>query len=565
MQIKYAIIAIIGIIVFVPITQAESNDSDWHNSFTQQWNLDFGEVYVSTQPIIIADTIYVRTSTSSLEKGTPAVYSIDLLGNEIWRVSNPNSTMQDMSPLIFVEAGDGECGKWDDMLLVAWSDGLFQALNSSTGASIWQHQTFVQGWGITGKPLIDEDTVIIPTRNGLDRLCLNGTLQFSSLTNLGWRNSPTYAHDAYWIGDDSGNLWEVMNDGYTTPYFIGNGKIRHPPVPISPSNLLIHLQTTSNSKIIQFDVTNGAITELSTSGPSPGIPLVIDNYVITVDSNYAKLFECLSECELMNTVEFRSNGETSKIFDNLIMMPHNSLQGGYGLFEISSTGELVLLEHIYLGDDWYGTAGIGSQSINGEKRLLVVNDYANLKYFTGSDKIIAEEAYPVPDWPSMLIALSALLIVSTTSIQLLRGNYQSGFKFFILFCTLTAYFVFEEILQSWSNLLGDNNQGEAQEVWNENWPDEWLGTQIVVFEFTDTTIEVGGLVGNDNVLQLTESAVEQLGLKIRITDTNYGKYVTSINDKPGEGWEYYVNNQAGTVSAEYQEIKTDSIVVWKQL
>ncbi len=565
MRSKFGIIAIIAIIVFTPFTQAENEEPRWQESFIEQWNIDFGEVYVSTQPMMVKDTIYVRTSTSSIEKGIPTVFSIDMLGNENWNITNPNSLMQDMSPLLFVDAGKGECGIWNDMLLIAWSDGLYQALKPSNGEVIWQHQTNVRGWGITGKALIDQDTVVIPTRDGLDRLCLNGDLQFTLSTDLGWRNSPTFAGDTYWIGDETGYLWEVKNDQNTTAHFIGQGKIRHPPIAVSGSNLLIHLQTQMASKIIQFNIVNGVSTELSTSGPSPGIPLVIDDYVITVDSSYATLFECVSECILINKVAFQSNGEISQIFDNLIMMPHNSIQGGYGLFEISSIGELVLVDHVYFGDDWYGTAGVESQSTDEEKRLLVVNDNANLKYFTSPQPIVIEEESLESDWPSMLVALSALLIISTTSIQLLRGRNQSAFRFFILFCTLTVYFVFDDILRSWTNLVDDNNQGDSHDAWDEDLPDEWLGTQIIMFEFTNSTIKAGGLVGNENVLQLTESAIEELGLKIEITNTNFGKYVVSIDGKTGEGWEYYVNNQPGTVSAEYQEIQFDSIVVWKQL
>ena len=59
----------------------------------------------------------------------------------MWRVQNPNSTFQDMAKLEFVKSGAGDCGSWPDMLLVGWSDGLFQALRADNGAIVWQHQT----------------------------------------------------------------------------------------------------------------------------------------------------------------------------------------------------------------------------------------------------------------------------------------------------------------------------------------------------------------------------------------------------------------------------------------
>ena len=83
-------------------------------------------------------------------QGIPSVYSLDFDGNEKWQMQNANSTKQDMSPLEFVKAGNGDCGNWSDMVLVGWSDGLFQALDAEDGTIVWQYQTEVLGWGITG-------------------------------------------------------------------------------------------------------------------------------------------------------------------------------------------------------------------------------------------------------------------------------------------------------------------------------------------------------------------------------------------------------------------------------
>ena len=83
------------------------------------------------------------------------MYSLNFAGDEVWRVENPNSTFQDMTPLEYVDSGVGDCGIWPDMVLVGWSNGLFQALNANTGTIVWQYQTEVTSWGITGSMLIE--------------------------------------------------------------------------------------------------------------------------------------------------------------------------------------------------------------------------------------------------------------------------------------------------------------------------------------------------------------------------------------------------------------------------
>ena len=191
-------------------TQAETPLST-EEEFSLQWNLEFGEVYVSTHPITSADAIFVRTSSSSLAQGIPSVYSLDFDGKEKWQMQNANSTKQDMAPLEFVKAGNGDCGSWPDMVLVGWSDGLFQALDAQDGSVVWQHQTEVFGWGITGSMLVETETVTIPTRNGMNKLCLNGELQFTKSTGAGWRNGVTFAAQSYWIGDEDGRLWSVSH------------------------------------------------------------------------------------------------------------------------------------------------------------------------------------------------------------------------------------------------------------------------------------------------------------------------------------------------------------------
>ena len=551
--------------LLAPISAAESNDDTWPSDFTQQWNIDFEAVYVSTRPVIIDESIYVRTSSSTIDNAVPTIYSLDFSGNQQWEVINPNSTKQDMSPILSVSAGNGECGNWPDMLLIGWSDGLFQALNPTNGNVIWQHNTEFLNWGITGKATLDEDSIIIPTRTGIDKLCLDGELDFSQKLGLGWRNSPIALNGEYWIGDESGTLWQVSVNQSVNSYSIGEGKIRHQPLIIDDDNLLIHLQLPSESELKLLDTTTGELTTVAKLGPSPAMPETMNQYVITADASYLTLIDCLENCQVINQVPFTSNGEISIIFDEYIVLPHNSQEGGYGVFAISDEGELYQLDTLNFADDWYGTAGLSGHERNGQKQILVVNDNANLKFLSTDYVLTLDSSNADSDWTTIIAMLLALTLISTTSIQLLRERFQSAFKFFILFITILVYFSLGDIVSAWADLVEDPDNSDPDDVWSENWPDEWLGTQVVIFEFKDGLTEVGGYLGQEDVLQLTKHATSEQGIDLEISDTSFGKYVVSIDGKSGDGWEYYVNGQAGTISAEYQSIDSNAVVVWKQL
>ena len=548
------------VVILSPLNQAETTIVDEQGDFTLQWQLDFGEVYVSTKQITTGDTIYVRSSTSTLSKGVPSVYSLSLDGTENWRVENPNSTMSDMAPLVYVEAGSGGCGSWSNMILVGWSDGLFQALNPNNGAVIWQYNTEVVTWGITGSMLVESETVTLPTRKGLDQYCLNGDLIFTQETGIGWRNGVTYAAGAYWVGDENGKIWAVTSNN-STSYNIGQGKLRHPPVEVDNGDLLLHLQTDVGSTVYRFDTTSHSMSLVMNSGSGPGIPIQLNGYIITTDSQQITSISCDLKCSVIDSEEFRSNGEISEVF-GYIVAPRNTVEGGYGQFELQSSGELTFVEMLRFSDDWYGTAGVESWTNNGQKYQLFVNDNANVKLYSTNFTVesVTEEN---SDWRIILVLLCALILISATSINLLRERFLAAFKYFILFTTILLYFTMADVIQAWSEII--YQEQEASNVWDDEWTEEWLGTQIVVFEFSDRTVIAGGLLDHENVLDLTEAAADQQGLTLQIIESSLGKYLVSIDDIAGEGWEYDVNGQPGTLSAEYRNIDSDSIILWRQL
>ena len=129
---------------------------------------------------------------------------------------------------------------------------------------------------------------------------------------------------------------------------------------------------------------------------------------------------------------------------------------------------------------------------------------------------------------------------------------------------MVSYMAFDDVIVYWADLTSEEPK-DSVELWDETWPDEWLGTQIVIFEFKDSTIETGGFTNYDDVLELTIASCLENNLDLEILSTSLGKYIVAINGSYGEGWEYFVNDSPGQISAEYQSINSDSIIVWKEL
>ncbi|GIR75562.1 MAG: hypothetical protein CM15mP78_02610 [Candidatus Poseidoniales archaeon] len=179
-----------------------------------EWEQDVGPGYITTSPLVDEERVYVRTSGFWTGEERPEVMAFTHQGVLEWSYSSPTTVQHDMAPMLKVEAGSGPCGSWPDLLLVGWADGAFTALHPSNGTLHWQANSNVSGWGITGASLIEGDDAVIPTRNGLMRLCMaDGTLEFSVELGEGWRNGVTSFDDAYWLGDEEGQLWAVERNG----------------------------------------------------------------------------------------------------------------------------------------------------------------------------------------------------------------------------------------------------------------------------------------------------------------------------------------------------------------
>jgi len=561
-----AVCFLVGIIICSLASVSSQEPRSISDEFNLEWEYDFGEVYVSTKPLFANDTLFVRTSTSNSNSQSAGIYALDFEGNMLWTKENPNSISHDMSPVEYVVEGQGECGAWPDMLIVGWSDGSLDALHPQTGVSFWHQETESVTWGITGSILFDADQVVVPTRKGLASYCLSdGDVKFDVEAGLGWRNGVVKYENSYFIGDENGVLWNISVNGTTTSHTLGIGKIRHTPLKINDA-LLIHGQGQYDSKIALFDPITLEIELISMAGSSPGVPMFFNQTLMTLDSQNVKVFDCTLSCTFIEQYPFTSNGESSMVFDNHVMMPRNTVEGGWGLFTIESSN-LTFVELFSTEYDWYGTAGSGYLVQENIEILVIANDNGVLQAFTITKEVMIQPNEVETSFQSQILTLILLVLMATSGIQFLKENYQSSFRYLLVISVILSTFAFGEIAATWSSLINekDDHNNTDQSIWDDGWPDEWIGTQITIFEFDNQTLVSGGNSGHKTALDLTIEAANNINLPVEVSNTAIGKYIDSFDEKQGEGWIYFIDGKEAMISAEYQSISSDSIVHWKMV
>tara|TARA_B100000214_G_scaffold351545_1_gene306033 strand:+ start:44 stop:1747 length:1704 start_codon:yes stop_codon:yes gene_type:complete len=562
-----AVFCVIILLAIVPGSSAQELDNK-PLDVEFDWSYELGDVFVSTKPLIEMNTIFVRTSTSNPNSDSAGVFAFDYEGEMIWNIKNSNSTFHDMSPILFVDAGQGDCGSWTDMLVIGWSDGNVEALNPNTGETLWKQKTKKITWGITGSMLVDEDNLVVPTRNGLAGFCLaNGNNLFDYETGLGWRNGVSKLGDRYFLGDENGKLWSVSKAGIIESSDLNIGKIRHAPL-VFGDKLLIHGQGVSSSSVVLVNASDFSVELISTSGPSPGIPISMGETVITSDLNNLGLFRCLDSCTKLDQYPFISNGEMSVIQDNKIMLPKNTVEGGWGIFSITNNSNIQYEGLFSTINDWYGTSAPEFTTSEELEILVFANDNGILEVYTKSfDVVIQLEDKPNSDYYSQFLTLILMVLMAIVGIQYLREKYSSAFRFLIVLTFSIFLFSFSDIVSSWSQYIdnSDSKSVDKDSLWQDEWPEEWLGTQVIIFEFDNQTITFGGITGEETALSLTLNAAYDNQITVEMSDTAMGKYIQSFNQQQGDGWIFFVDGSEAMVSAEYSKISSDSIVHWKMV
>ena len=539
--------------VFFPTSIAQSEES-------QFWEIDLNNGYISTKPIIVEDQVIVRTSGFWNGEDRPHVYAFDLqTGQENWRFKNSGSTNHDMSPLLHIEAGSGECGNWSEMIIVGWSDGKVTALDIGDGNLTWSSKTEVVTWGITGEMSQDGDSVVVPTRQGLSRFCLSDGIENLrvDLPQLGWRNGVTVTNDSYLIGNEEGVLNIISKSGNISNITIGEGKIRHAPIN-TQAGTIVHLQTSNGSGIY---LENQLLAE---EGYSPAIPLHLNGDIFFSTSDSVIQWNCATSCEFKGRTAFHANGEiTFQITDtnSTIWFPRNTPQGGWGY---GTPGQELVIHST--NHDTYTTAGVGfgpngEMAFGNDAGVLMVHVVENIQPVTEPEPEIepdlkkAEEGFQVKPIHFAIVGLLVGLVVSYS-----KENRDMMAKLGVLLLLVIAIMVFPAVSQSWSEEVADLNETPGD--WDNDWPDEWKGTQVVVFELPDGEVAIGGLSGYENVEQLTDSAAAQLGIEVGKETFSIGEMIVSFDGHELDGWEFTIDGDKSQVGISVAEVTEDSVVRW---
>ncbi len=541
------------LVVFFLLTCFMIPNSVADTSNQESWEVNLENGYISTKPIFVDDQVIVRTSGFWTGEDRPHVYSFDVQsGIENWRFSNPNSTNHDMSPLLHINAGQGECGTWSDMILVAWTDGRVTALHPDDGSLIWSSITEVVTWGITGAMAQDGENLVVPTRQGLSRFCLSdGTENLRvDLPQLGWRNGVTVTDDSYLLGNEEGVLNIVSKNGTVTNLTLNQGMIRHPPI-VTTAGIVSHLQTSSGSAIY---LDSELISE---EGMSPAIPVRIGSKVYFGTSESVSVWVCEAECVLEGRSEFHTNGEItiqSSGEGSVMWYPRNTQQGGWGYGIPGEEIQLFSSSH-----DTYATAGM-SFGPNGEMAfgndagvLMVFSDKGNLE----SSQQDENHSSSFQAHPAHFLMVGLLLGIAYS---IYNSNRDLTNKLGVLLILVVAIFALPSVSEMWSDEVNKLTEGPGD--WNDDWPASWKETQVVVFELPDREVAIGGLTGYENVEQLTDAAALELGLTIEKESYSLGTMVVSVDGHELEGWEFTIDGERTPVGISQAEVGEDSVVRW---
>ena len=535
------VVLLLLLLILLPFAKAES---------THSWEHEFDNGYITTQPLLVEDSVFVRTSGFWIGDERPQVSAFEITsGDELWTYRSDTTLQHDMSPLMFVGSGDGVCGSWQDLLIVAWADGKVTALNPSNGELVWEQQTEVNVLGITGQLGIDEDRVVVPTRQGLSTFCLEDGEQLLRVDfeEIGWRNGVLVSESGYHVGTEAGVLYSVNRDGTVSNSSIGDGKIRHAPIE-TQHGLLIHLQTATGSTLYL----NNSI--IGNYGYSPAIPLQYEERIFLATSNEWVSLSCDNiTCFEESKSSFHSNGEMSmRILENNsveIWVPSNTPDGGWGVFNRTSLQRMHTTSF-----DTYTTAAPGfSQGV-----IALGNDMGLLQVTLFG----VEESPGNPSSFSLIEAFHYVLLLSSYLLCCLffaTNNKPRLWKALTLFLLLFTVAAVPEMSAKWPTFA----ESEAEATWDTEWPEEWRDTQIVVIEIDGKENVIGGLNGYSNVYELTQAASVSLGISTDYEDQYLGLYLLSFNGTEGDGWEFTLDGSRSNTGIVDTAIDSDSILRWR--
>ena len=550
------------------------------------WEHDLGPGLITTSPLVDGDHLYVRTSKSWSGEDRPEVHAFTLDGEPVWNRTS-TTTQHDMSPLRLTSAGSGPCGSWPSLLLVGWANGAFTALHPENGTVFWSVSSEVRGWGITGAALVDDDHVVVPTRTGLMRLCLaDGSVDFVVELSLGWRNGVTKHSGGYWVGSETGTLWNVSQNGTVERSVNLTGKLRHPPL-VQADQLLLHVQHTSNSTLFAYNPHLDELTTIAVLGGSPAVPLRMGELIVLGTNAGLTTVVCGGSCNIVETIPGKVNGELSNASDTVVFAPLNQPNDGWLKVEVDAAGNVLFNTSISTPYDDYATAApayAGSRLFLGNDagvlmaydpspETSVTNpDNASLNQ-TNSSAVEQETTSPLqsPQNPtakseSTVGAFGAFglgLVLAGAAWFAHKGRINDAWRVVSLCALVLGLMMLPDVSDAWTRAVADEPTTSVGEDWDDDWPNSWTGTQVVVFEFEETTVVTGGLEGHPDVWSLTQAAADTSGLTLTWEATGLGLYVTAINGTAASGWEYFLNGERGAFAVDESPVESSVVLRWR--
>ena len=307
------------------------------------------------------------------------------------------------------------------------------------------------------------------------------------------------------------------------------------------------LQTSQGSTLFL----NGS--NIGIMGASPAMPLFHNDRIYAATSDEWISISCDAQSCSVDSIEpFHSNGELAlRIVDSKVEVwaPSNTPSGGWGVFN-----ETSLIRYETTVFDTYGTAapgfGSGIIALGNDAGILSVQYQATTESSSEPSDI---------DAVGLLHYLSILLFFLLTCSSFAIKNWQQFAKTGSAFLLVVAIAVVPEL----SVKLAEQTASEQSVEWDASWPDEWKGTQVIVFEIDGKEHVIGGLEPQDTVYELTELACELLDITTEIEQQYLGAYLVSFNGSVGDGWEFTIDGNWAPIGMEDAQLNTDSIVEWR--
>ena len=133
-------------------------------------------------------------------------------------------------------------------------------------------------------------------------------------------------------------------------------------------------------------------------------------------------------------------------------------------------------------------------------------------------------------------------------------------KIGLLLLLVIMIFILPDVSNFWSQEVDTLEDPPGD--WDESWPEEWQGTQVIVFELPDGEVAIGGFSDYENVEDLTDVAAQESNITIVKESYDFGTWIVSFNNIQGEGWEFTVDGKRSSVGMTEAKLSEDSVVRW---